>query len=942
MHGDFSRSTFAAANGFRAVQLQQGRVLLDSDWNEQGAVTAHHDEVRTLDEVGRNGGQLAEDGGPGPFAILSADGSAPAGVPWSNLVVSPGRYYVDGVLAESWPQPGGGAGWPLTNQPYLPFIRSGTTTSAGLPEPPASPDGTRYALYLRVSDHEVTADEMPALRESALGGPDTSTRAQKVWQVQWERLEGDLQCTDLHADGWLGRTPRTLVAGLRPAQADPDPCRITATGGYTRLENQLYRVQIYDPGNTDGAPTFLWSRENGSVVARLVDVTTSVLPGVDAVLGLDRVGRDDELSFHQGDLVEVTSTDLELRDLPGFLARAGAPDALDLPVTWLAASPASLADLGRAPIVRRWEGGPVPAAATASDLEEGITVSFPEGGQAATGDYWLIPARSVRLAYGLSELAGTIDWPSDAAGPKAMPPAGPSRLVAPLAILHRAAGTWTRESDCRLLFPPLTGLVSIDLVGGDGQEALPGNWLDEAVRVVVRNGGVPVAGAAVRFTVPGGGQLADAATTASPPAGVASPIDVVTGTDGVAAVRWILDPGGPTTQTILAQRLNDHGLGVDVVVQASARLSVASQVAWSHGECQGFAQVTTVAGALDQLVTAPEVRLLGGDGQDLSSGELVLPQPVRVIVDNPCGPMPEVPVTAQASGQALVLAATEGEPRPADLTGSATGVANTVSGVDGGALFWWQPDLSGGSDTLQIRLPGDDLHAPIVLTAQSGPRRPGVHLSAVTFGNGQPFTNDVTIPTEVLVSGIVVTFDGALDPAAGTYQPAVRVELELPWPLPGDGTPGPQQPIGTHTVTLSSKVSSDGKTMRWDPADVTSAWIQQQLWQMLYNNWAGPLLGRFILDGWALPTLDPRGLQVNSHADAIAADGHTQLQLPTNDEVTGGTFVQWFWLDVPVISLPIPTPPVVAAATGAAPTTGAETPAPADPGVVVVVPSVPQ
>jgi hypothetical protein len=898
MHGDFSRWTFAAANAYRAVALQQGRVLLDSDWNEQTRLTAHHDEVRTADVVGRSGGPLPEDGGPGPFAILAADGSVPVGVPWANLVVTPGRYYVDGVLAECGPNPGRPAGWPLTSQPYLPSIGAGVAENPGLPEPPASPDGTRYAVYLEVSEHEVTADENPALRESALGGPDTSTRAQTVWQVRWEQLVGAVQCTDLHAADWSARTPRTLVAALRDAETDADPCRISTSGGYRRLENQLYRVQIHDPGDTTTQPTFLWSRENGSVVSGLVGLATSVLPGVDAVLQLDRVGRDEELSIRQGDLVEVTSTDLELRRLPGFLARAGAPDGLDLPVAWAAGHPTSVAALGRAPIVRRWEGGPVRAAATAVDLEDGITVRFPAGGQAATGDYWMIPARAVRLAYGLSELRGTIDWPVEGGGPLAMPPAGPPRLVTPLAIFSRTGGTWTRESDCRLLFPPLTGLVSLDLVGGDGQEAMPGAWLDEAVRIVVRNGGVPVAGVPVQFDLPAGGQLSLAAT---PPVGVAPPLVVATGADGVAAVRWILDPRGPTTQTLHAQRLDDHALGVDVVVVATARLSVATEVAWSRDGCDGFAEVTTVAAALDRLVTLPELRLRGGDGQHLVAGELVLPQPVRVIVDDPCGPIGGVPVNARASGQALVLAATEGEPRPADLTGSGSGVADSMSGGDGGALFWWQPDLSQGSDTLEIRLPGEALHAPIVVTAQpaEGSHRAGVHLAEVDWGIGKPFLNDVTIPPNVLASGIVVRFDGAIDPAAATDKPVARVELELPWPLGNDGTPWASQPVGTRAVTLAGKVSSDGKTLRWDPADATSGWFRDTMWMVLKEfGWGAPLLGRFVLEGWALPTLEPKGLQVNTHADAVERNGRTLLRLPTGDETTGGTFVQWFWLQL--------------------------------------------
>ena len=903
MHGDFSRWTFAAANTYRGVQLQQGRVLLDSDWNEQTRITAHHDEVRTVDVVGRSGGPLADDGGAGPFAILAADGTVPAGVPWNDLVVTPGRYYVEGVLAESGPAHTSGgaaaAGWSLIDQPHLPTIGSGVAASLGLPEPPTSPDGTRYALYLEVKEHHVTADEVPALREPALGGPDTTTRAQTVWQVRWERLTDPLMCSNLHATDWLARTPRSLIAALRDAEADADPCRITTTGGYRRLENQLYRVQIHEPGDDTTAASFLWSRENGSVVFGLLQITSSVLPGVDAVLRTDRSGRDDELSVQQGDIVEVTSTDREARQLPGHLARVGVPDGLELPVTWVAGSPTSLAALGRAPVVRRWEGGPVRAATASTDLEDGITVRFPSGGQAAIGDYWLIPARAVRLAYGLSELRGTIDWPVQGGSPVALPPAGPPRAVTPLAIVHRTGGVWTRESDCRHLFPPLTGLLTLNLVGGDGQEDLPGEWLDEAVRVVVRNGGTPVIGAPVKFTLPSGGHLADATGAGSPPTGSPSPLTVSTGADGVAAVRWRPDPAGTTTQTLQVQRLNDVGTGIDVAVVATARLSLATEVAWAHDKCEHFADVRTVAGALDRLVERPELRLRGGDGQHLPPGDRVLPQPIRVIVDNPCGPLGGVPVGARATGQSRVRAAIEGEARLVDLAG-ATDVADADTDADGGALFWWQPDVTSGSDTLEIRLPGDDPHAPIVVTAQpgsTGTRRPGVHIERLEFGTGLPFQNDSFVASTTLASGIIVQFDGDVDPGATKGKPVARVELELPWPFGRDGSEWAETPVGTRTITLGAEISSTPRELRWDPTAPTSAWFRDQLWAVLDElSWDAPLLGRFHLEGWAIPTIDPRGLQVNTHATSVLRDGRTRLVLPTDDETTGGTFVQWFRL----------------------------------------------
>ena len=94
------------------------------------------------------------------------------------------------------------------------------------------------------------------------------------------------------------------------------PCDAPTGTGYRRLDNQLYRVEIRDPAATrHGTATFLWSRENGSVTARLLKKN-----GNDLVL--DSIGRDGRLSFDQG-WVEVTNSELVLHGKPGFLGSIG-------------------------------------------------------------------------------------------------------------------------------------------------------------------------------------------------------------------------------------------------------------------------------------------------------------------------------------------------------------------------------------------------------------------------------------------------------------------------------------------------------------------------------------------------------------------------------------------------------------------------------------------
>ena len=153
MHGDFSRWTFDPADGYRSVLLQQGRVLLDADWNEQAAIDAHHDEVRTRDVVGPAGGPADN----AAFAVTDGAGAEASAMSWDALRLSPGRYYVDGVLAEvAIDDASTGNGPALADQPFLPA----TGSLPGLPEPP---DAGRYAAVLDVWTRQVTADEAPEL-----------------------------------------------------------------------------------------------------------------------------------------------------------------------------------------------------------------------------------------------------------------------------------------------------------------------------------------------------------------------------------------------------------------------------------------------------------------------------------------------------------------------------------------------------------------------------------------------------------------------------------------------------------------------------------------------------------------------------------------------------------------------------------------------------------
>src|SRR5262249_25469785 len=89
MKGDFSRDTFNRTKHYAAVLMQQGRVQLDADWNEQQSIARHRSETETSDVVGDSGAPLHNAG----FLLTTPDGKA--------VTMGIGRYYAGGILCEN-------------------------------------------------------------------------------------------------------------------------------------------------------------------------------------------------------------------------------------------------------------------------------------------------------------------------------------------------------------------------------------------------------------------------------------------------------------------------------------------------------------------------------------------------------------------------------------------------------------------------------------------------------------------------------------------------------------------------------------------------------------------------------------------------------------------------------------------------------------------------
>jgi len=503
MKADLSRDTFRHLKHFSRLVGQQGRVTDEADWNNQVDIHLHRERTTMRDVIGQSGvpevgggfsliptddkkdlfilpGRLYLDGifceaeaSEFPFSVVAGATNQTIPAIWSPEKVDFAALQWIEIYDEV------ATGAPLLFQvsaadpknkiltltpsagnstDLATFLKSATeprmrrrfsaTVQPDLPGGALPKDAGRYFGFLHVFERHLTGLDDPEILETALNGVDTCTRAKVVWQVMFLKV-GDVGSTTGCGDSVAGWD--TLVApgtGELSARSQPDatassPCIVPAKAGYRRLENQLYRVEIHDGGTLPGNVTFKWSRDNGSVVTKWT--------GTDGNnLSVSSAGRESTLGFAPGQWIELFSDEIVLEGAPGTLVplikvagltltidpthKTGSVDPKDFPTN---------------PELRRWDSpGPIAAApGVFQALEDGVEVQF-SAGTYHSGDYWMIPARSI---------TGDVEWRRDDAGnPLPSLPHGIRHHHARLAVLEFDGTVWTLINDCRPQFPPLT------------------------------------------------------------------------------------------------------------------------------------------------------------------------------------------------------------------------------------------------------------------------------------------------------------------------------------------------------------------------------------------------------------------------------------------------------------------------------------------------------
>lgn len=380
MNGDFRTDMTSDSykeNRHRSrVMMQQGRVLLDADWNEQTDILLHYMRTLARDIIGPFAGPVDDLGfqiTPPPTSSSSggkSSGSKGRGRAKTQdqpdtsyqVVINKGRYYVDGLLCEN-------------DRDIVYTIED--------EQQKAATDG-KLLFYLDVWEREVTYLEDESIREVALNGADTASRAEIVWQMRTiatasypklalpdgqkitdEFVTGVAQALNAAAPDFFTNQVGEPYLKARTMPIDEqdtsNPCVTPPSSQYRGEENQLYRVEVHSSGygrldpnqlqqlqarkrqaagsgtpgtsepQTTQYATFKWSRENGSVAFPIIGPVSSAdtLTVTVANLGLD----DSRFTLHVDDWVEIVEYEDTLERQPGHLLHVTAVDYTTMQVS---------------------------------------------------------------------------------------------------------------------------------------------------------------------------------------------------------------------------------------------------------------------------------------------------------------------------------------------------------------------------------------------------------------------------------------------------------------------------------------------------------------------------------------------------------------------------------------------------------------------------------
>jgi hypothetical protein len=438
MRGDFSAWDKEKNFNFRGTLHQQGRVLLDRDWNAQTEVFTEWQETAARDTIGAGVAAVPADAADS-FKVTTAEiKNTPDRI---EVSVKKGRVWADGLLVNLYNDA-------VREAIYLePPIQN---PAAVIPSNPPNSPILRDAVILESWLEEMNAFQMPdVLIEPALGGVDTTERIHTAFRFRLFRMDADDTCDSIIEqlkDNFANKGK--LKAVLQPDIPVSGDCPTVVGGGYTGFEHQLYRVEIAQTAKTGSY--FKWSQFNGGLVGR--GVFNSVTRKLDIKANKNAIIHSGLTDFY----LEAVEFDAKLgywKVIYGAKVTLGSDNLINLPAAaadvFIGTIPTNSA-LKPTTFFRLWNKIERVNDYTAEkDLQDGIRLQFEAeaAGKYTPNDYWTFPVR-----------AGEIANPQILIDTK--PPEGIFYHRVPLAEINWTDETVTGDDieDCRRIFQPLTKL----------------------------------------------------------------------------------------------------------------------------------------------------------------------------------------------------------------------------------------------------------------------------------------------------------------------------------------------------------------------------------------------------------------------------------------------------------------------------------------------------
>ncbi len=483
MKTEISRNSHQPKKRYSGVYQQQGRMLTDADWNELVEILKDRLNDALKDVVG-NGSPLHRN-------VIKNDADPP-NLQW-------GCVYADGIQA---------------------FIRPDDDATPGpefeydhqedFPSPP-TPTGD-YILYADLWERTVTYLMDERLREKGLHGADTCTRKQMMAQVKWCSKDFDPELPS----GNPTKGNAELSITLPPKSEQPDLCDPCAsqTDVESKVGNYLFRMEVHEVkwdwdenGPTEITEmTLKWSSENAAE-----QVALNLKDASDKIIEPPKAFSDDRWAFEFFD--EISERHLGMHLAPDFIPSTGKL-VRDYP-----------SDTSSLKYARRWDGfcklkkngdwtvidqfdriKSGPESIPFTEITDGkLSVTLDVQNLVLTlsdrlfvaGDYWLADVREAKHKTGDSLITEET-------------PHGIEHHYLTLGTMVDGKLKLNPEADRKYAFPPLTEMTRMFSAGGDGQEAMPNQFVPQPLKVGVTNGQWPVAGAKVEFSVTkGNGKLVE-------------------------------------------------------------------------------------------------------------------------------------------------------------------------------------------------------------------------------------------------------------------------------------------------------------------------------------------------------------------------------------------------------------------------------------------------